>query len=86
MSGFASTKSRFIGMKSGIQDSNLQPHGPKPCTLANCANPRFFKKVPQEGIEPPRLLRAQDFKSCVYTSFTTAAKSWLYYTIKYSMI
>ena len=30
--------------------------------------------VPQEGIEPPRFLRAQDFKSCVYTSFTTAAK------------
>lgn len=29
--------------KSGIQDSNLQPHGPKPCTLANCANPR--KKI-----------------------------------------
>ena len=30
--------------------------------------------VPQAGIEPTRLLRAQDFKSCVYTSFTTAAQ------------
>ena len=25
------------------------------------------------GLEPTRLLRAQDFKSCVYTDFTTAA-------------
>ena len=27
---------------SGIQDLNLQPHGPHPCALANCANPRYF--------------------------------------------
>ena len=26
---------------SGIMDSNHQPHGPHPCALANCANPRI---------------------------------------------
>ena len=30
-----------IGFVSGIMGSNHQPHGPKPCALANCANPRL---------------------------------------------
>ena len=34
----------------------------------------YNKDVPLEGVEPTRLLRAQDFKSCVYTNFTTAAQ------------
>ena len=37
---------------------------------------RQSPNVPLAGIEPTRLLRAQDFKSCVYTSFTTAAFFW----------
>ena len=41
-----------------------------------------FSNVPGTGIEPVRLLRPQDFKSCVSTSSTTRAekskmkKSW----------
>ena len=27
---------------SGRQDSNLRPHGPKPCALPGCATPRDF--------------------------------------------
>src|SRR5436190_8943571 len=27
---------------SGRQDSNLRPHGPKPCALPGCATPRYF--------------------------------------------
>src|SRR3989339_1285514 len=50
----------YIGTKSGILDSNQQPHGPKPCALTNCANPRLLKQnyfilfvnVPPAGIEP----------------------------------
>lgn len=30
----------FVDNLSGIQDSNLQPHAPHACALANCANPR----------------------------------------------
>jgi hypothetical protein len=44
-----------------------------------------FRRVPLAGIEPTRLLRPQDFKSCVYTNFTTAAyffKEWHYYNAK----
>lgn len=36
---------------SGRQDSNLRPHGPKPCALPGCATPRVppvsYKKQPQ---------------------------------------
>ena len=42
--------------------------------------------VPLAGIEPTRFLRAQDFKSCVYTSFTTAAKCNQYYSKKKPML
>ena len=32
---------------SGIKDSNLRPHGPKPRALANCATPRNIGVVTQ---------------------------------------
>ena len=38
-------KNYHIWFLSGIQDSNLQPHAPHACALANCANPRSFIKV-----------------------------------------
>ncbi len=44
----SSSKNYNFLLLSGIQDSNLQPHGPKPCTLANCANPRCRLK-PHRG-------------------------------------
>ncbi len=31
---------KVVDVLSGIQDSNLQPHAPHACALANCANPR----------------------------------------------
>ena len=70
----------YGGPKSGILDSNQQPHGPKPCALANCANPRLLSMFvlgiqtsAAGGNRTHTLLRGQDFKSCVYTNFTTAA-------------
>ena len=30
---------------SGKQDSNLRPHGPKPCILPDCTIPRFQTKI-----------------------------------------
>ena|GEM_PF-1926612 len=38
----ATLKNQNIHELSGIQDSNLQPHAPHACALANCANPRAF--------------------------------------------
>ena len=37
----------------------------------------FFMSVPQEGVEPPRLIRAQVPKTCVYANFTTAASLYV---------
>ena len=39
---------------------------------------RQSPSVPLAGIGPTRFLRPQDFKSCVYTNFTTAALEVFY--------
>ena len=90
---FGKTKSQNILNKSGFARRNFSEVGDtgfEPATswsqTMHASQLRQSPSVPLAGIEPTRFLRAQDFKSCVYTSFTTAAKCNQYYNKKNQML